>query len=329
MGMTVSSTDQGKGYSSKLSQVGRIAYEPQREIAQTTHHLCALYRVISICGLQGRMTINPEITNWLSDFHRKDRINRSRILHCGLKACASVNYKRMIMKTKLIFAGCLTLCMLLLPLVALHGQDPSDSQQEAQPRRFHDIKSDINAFLKREATAETDAERIATIRDICALYLEIKRDPRLALQPTLQGYKNTVWTRLHRLKIEFNRLVDDETRHPAQIAKAESDSDSQSLAQQLSREFEQQMQVVSRGTGGPVGIISQASGAWGGGAIRDNAAQLIELIQKTIEPESWDVNGGNGAIFFYQPLNALVVRATSEVHFEIGGAMGALRAAGR
>ena len=54
-----------------------------------------------------------------------------------------------------------------------------------------------------------------------------------------------------------------------------------------------------------------------------NAATLIALIQTTIEPSSWQVNGGPGTIFFHAPTLSLVVRQTSEFHlthgFSIGG----------
>ena len=55
---------------------------------------------------------------------------------------------------------------------------------------------------------------------------------------------------------------------------------------------------------------------------------LVELIQNTISPEFWDVVGGPGTIMYYRPLLAIVVRATSEVHHQVGGAMDALRRAG-
>lgn len=55
------------------------------------------------------------------------------------------------------------------------------------------------------------------------------------------------------------------------------------------------------------------------------ARQLIELIQTTIAPESWDVNGGRGSIHYYSPLQVLVVRQTGEVHHELGGVLEQLR----
>jgi hypothetical protein len=62
-----------------------------------------------------------------------------------------------------------------------------------------------------------------------------------------------------------------------------------------------------------------------GGGANDRAAELIELIQTTIAPDTWDVNGGNGSIYYYRPLHALVVRQTGEVHHQIGGLLQALR----
>jgi hypothetical protein len=60
----------------------------------------------------------------------------------------------------------------------------------------------------------------------------------------------------------------------------------------------------------------------GGGS---DAIELVDLIQNTIAPESWQREGGPGTIYIYRPLNALVIRQTGEVHHQIGGLLGALR----
>ena len=57
-----------------------------------------------------------------------------------------------------------------------------------------------------------------------------------------------------------------------------------------------------------------------GGGVAARANQLIDLIQNTIAPESWAINGGLGTISFYgSPLYVLVVRNTSEIHRQLGG----------
>jgi len=66
-----------------------------------------------------------------------------------------------------------------------------------------------------------------------------------------------------------------------------------------------------------------------GGGVEDYGEELVELIQTVIAPESWDVNGGPGTIFYYRHLHVLVVRQTGQVHDNLGGALKNLRAAGR
>ncbi len=62
----------------------------------------------------------------------------------------------------------------------------------------------------------------------------------------------------------------------------------------------------------------------GGGEIA-RAAQLIELIQNTIAPDSWDVNGGNGTIRYFSLLKVLVVRQTGETHHQVAAGLSQLK----
>lgn len=52
-----------------------------------------------------------------------------------------------------------------------------------------------------------------------------------------------------------------------------------------------------------------------------NVVNLIGLIQATVDPDSWEVNGkgGKGTVTFYGPLMALTIRNTAEVHGMMGG----------
>ena len=62
-----------------------------------------------------------------------------------------------------------------------------------------------------------------------------------------------------------------------------------------------------------------------GGGANAQAIQLIDLIQNTIEPDSWQVNGGKGSIYYFDQLKVLVIRQTGEVHHQLGGVLGQLR----
>ena len=52
-----------------------------------------------------------------------------------------------------------------------------------------------------------------------------------------------------------------------------------------------------------------------------NVAQLIDLMQNSIDPPSWQANGGLGTISFYEPTMSLVVRQTAEMHYQLGGSL--------
>jgi hypothetical protein len=45
--------------------------------------------------------------------------------------------------------------------------------------------------------------------------------------------------------------------------------------------------------------------------------ELVELIEETIRPESWDRVGGNGVIRFWAAQNVLVVRQTTDLHEDL------------
>ena len=57
---------------------------------------------------------------------------------------------------------------------------------------------------------------------------------------------------------------------------------------------------------------------------QQNARALINLIEQTIAPDTWESRGGGGSIFYYAPRHALVIRQTDDVHRQIGGVLGNL-----
>ncbi len=72
------------------------------------------------------------------------------------------------------------------------------------------------------------------------------------------------------------------------------------------------------------GSDPETPGAAGGSAEFKRAQELIELIRRTIAPQSWDVVGGQGSIYYFQQTHSLVIRQTAEVHWLIGGLRQAL-----
>lgn len=53
--------------------------------------------------------------------------------------------------------------------------------------------------------------------------------------------------------------------------------------------------------------------------VMDNAKQIIDTIQSQVEPDSWSVKDGPGKIVFEPTRMVLIVKASAEVHFMLGG----------
>jgi hypothetical protein len=87
------------------------------------------------------------------------------------------------------------------------------------------------------------------------------------------------------------------------------------------------------GGGGGFGMRNVGNGGQGGaggaggaaGQADDLSDDLIELIEDTIAPDTWDVRGGQGSIRYYRPNPALIIRQTSEVHGDVGDVLGQVR----
>lgn len=218
-----------------------------------------------------------------------------------------------------------------LMLLTVSGDASAADGDAAAPRSLVETNRTIFALVRREATARTPEQRDAAVRAMAALYQEIVRDPRLATTPVLQQYKARLWRKLTDIKKDLQRDLARRQRRlerelPAEQLAARQAAEEQAAA--VGRSLSDQLSLVGYSLGGPGRVFAQSRGAFGGGAVRDHGEELVRLIEHTIDPEFWDVNGGPGAIFYYAPLHALVVRATDEIHRKIGGAVGGLRAAG-
>ena len=61
----------------------------------------------------------------------------------------------------------------------------------------------------------------------------------------------------------------------------------------------------------------------------DHGEDLADLIQTTIRPDTWERNGGPGAIYYWRNHRALIIRQRQDVHEEIGGLLDQLQRAGQ
>lgn len=93
------------------------------------------------------------------------------------------------------------------------------------------------------------------------------------------------------------------------------------LAQQLPGGFG----GAAAGGQNPNGNNGLGNNGIGPAANRASAEALMEIITSTIKPESWEENGGKGVIRYFQLGHGMVIRATADVHGELGDLVGQLR----
>jgi hypothetical protein len=205
----------------------------------------------------------------------------------------------------------------ILVLAAAVGGDGT----AASERGFHEFNQEISELLKRESQTKDTAARAAAIRAMCAVHAEIVHDSRYATSDVLKEYRGRLWSRLTKVKAELkqqlgrNKANRESLENLAMLESA--DSASVAAAESLATSLSLLDQVQS----GPGQLL-----AFGGGpGPPDWGPDLVALIERTINPSFWDTVGGPGSIYYYRPLLCLVVRASAEVHEQIGGVIGGLR----
>jgi hypothetical protein len=53
--------------------------------------------------------------------------------------------------------------------------------------------------------------------------------------------------------------------------------------------------------------------------LAQSVKELVEMVETSVDPQSWRSNGGSGTIFFHAPSLSLVVKQSAEVHAQLAG----------
>ncbi|MGA2034014.1 MAG: hypothetical protein ABSG68_17340 [Thermoguttaceae bacterium] len=192
-------------------------------------------------------------------------------------------------------------------------------QQLLPPRTGHELEVAVHAALRHWARPN-DREAAAAAREFIVLYKELQGDIRLT-KSQREELRLKVRSRLVLLSQQISKRIARET-HVAQDAPKSVKIGAQDM---ILGQMGQPAGGGMQGFGGGGG----AQGFGGGNnANDDNGQQLVDLIQTTIAPQTWDVNGGPGSIFYWQQQHAIVVRASEDVHEEISGLIDQLNRAG-
>lgn len=164
----------------------------------------------------------------------------------------------------------------------------------AELPRKSQLIAESRSLLRAESKASSLSEQIVlTIRMVDMSY-RFASDPRYGQSPTLQEARGLLHSRLRAIK---KRTLTAQRRNKKKPAKIKVER--KVLAQ------------LNRALNGP------AANGNNGGLPPDHGPMLVELIQRTISPSSWDLNGGASSIRYWRPGMALVVRAPGGVHEKV------------
>ncbi|MEM7454144.1 MAG: hypothetical protein AAF456_07290 [Planctomycetota bacterium] len=234
-----------------------------------------------------------------------------------------------------VFAGCL-----LIPAApqSAFAQTGQAANEPAHPQRdIGDIRRDMEAFIRNSKQEEDFNLQVGSVVDLCYLHHEIVTDPRFGSNSRLksframtadrlQRYSRYVDVQMRRHEREEQRLEAEERRRRREQGEGADDSSEEDEGSDTPSEFDEpsdsgsaindamndSMFTMGSATGGPVNVFGYLGGnfapPW------DHGFELQDLIERTINPEFWKTNGGDGVVHYYRPSRVLVVSASWEMH---------------
>lgn len=175
------------------------------------------------------------------------------------------------------------------------------------PRSGAELQQAVRDALRRFVRT-SDQEADAAAHELLVLYKELEQDRVLGTAPR-QELRTKVRNRLAQLALQISKRQAREARQDKNRPQSvRLDKSSTVLGQQFGGAGQP---GFGGGMGGAGGVGNNAN------ATPDSGQDLVDLIQTTIAPKSWDANGGPGTIYYWKIQHALVVRNTQEVHQDI------------
>lgn len=199
---------------------------------------------------------------------------------------------------------------------APQGDSAAVTHVGSGPRPLSVVRLDVRSALRAEALARRRSRNASEVLRLVDLYRELAAHPKR----DESGLARELGLNLRSRLVEVSRHIERRSnrRQPA----ANQNEALPAVVRPKTEVLAQQVAV-------PVGA---AIGQGGAGALPaaaqpvDYGPQLVEIIQATISPATWDINGGNGSVVYFAPSRALVVRARETVHRQVGDLLWQLRA---
>jgi hypothetical protein len=169
---------------------------------------------------------------------------------------------------------------------------PSSTKQAPSPRAGAELREAVHLALRHWAQP-SDTQADAAAREFLAIYKDLQADKQLSSSQReyLMGKTRAGWRSLASRSVGESPMRSDWPRPSA--ARSTQDATSGSTLNSPSGTGESGSAVAS----------TARAGAFGGAGVgpSDSGQDLVDLIQTVIRPASWDVNGGNGSIYYWYP----------------------------
>lgn len=203
--------------------------------------------------------------------------------------------------TVVLFAAC------ALPAIAETAPRSTPISSSAQAAhdslpKYKQLIDQTRRLLRAESRAGTESERVQQAMLMAGMADRLAADPRYATSPTLQENRGRLHARLRTIKKRTLATGRRQKKKPKRI------EIKQDVLAQLNQAVNGQQANVNNNP-----------------LPQDYGPLLVELIQRTISPASWDVNGGASTIQYWRPGMALVVRAPQGLHEQVSPVLGQLR----
>jgi len=177
------------------------------------------------------------------------------------------------------------------------------------------LSQQVKSLLCKHAQADSVSDQVALTLDIVSLVKQLSSDPRFPRSRQMNQLRTALFTRLRSIRKDVEADIRRQKRKPTINASKRGPENIE-----INPTILAQLNQVANGNANlPGGNLANA------GQLPDYAPMLIEVIQQTISPPSWDVNGGASSIQYWRPGMALVVRAPDGLHREMSPLLRQLR----
>ncbi len=205
------------------------------------------------------------------------------------------------------------------PVAAFASPAVAPEKRIATPRTGAQLRDAVREAVRRWGRPADEDAKLAA-EELLKLYGELQADDKLA-RSQRERLCRLLRTRLLALSRQISRHAAIEKRLAKEERPRNVDPPRAGILAQRGGFIQPRLGAAPMGAGVGIGGPGRQTADYGD--------QLVELIQRTVAPSTWDVNGGPGTIYYWQPGRAIVVRQMGQVHDEIADVLRQLGRMGR